>query len=260
MTGLVVSGASVVAGGKTIVQDVQFTALQGHVTGLIGPNGAGKSSLMRAVLGLQTLACGTAIFEGKDLPAMPRRERARICSYVEQSGSTEAQLSGRDVVMLGRIPFQSVWQTSPSSDDDHAVTEALDLVGMTDFASRLYHTLSGGEQQRLQIARTFAQQPRLLVLDEPTNHLDIHAQLNILALLQKRAAAGVTVLVSLHDLNMAAAFCDSLVVLSQGRVFAHGAPEAVLNPELLKKVYQVDAKVLQHPHTGRPLLAYDSPL
>ena len=131
---------------------------------------------------------------------------------------------------------------------------------MTAFANRLYHTLSGGEQQRLQIARAVAQQPRLLVLDEPTNHLDIHAQLNILALLRKQAAAGATVLVSLHDLNMAAAFCDSLVVLSQGQVFAQGVPQAVLTPELLRQVYQVDASVLQHPHTGRPLLAYDSPL
>lgn len=260
MSGLIVSDASISAGGKTIVDRVDLTAAQGHVTGLIGPNGAGKSSLMRAILGLQPLHAGSVHFGGTDLLALGRRDRARISAFVEQSGATDAHISARDVVMLGRIPFQSVWQTSPSPSDELAVAEALEAVGMATYGSQPYETLSGGEQQRVQIARALAQQPSLLVLDEPTNHLDIHAQLGVLALLQKRAEAGATVLVSLHDLNMAAAFCHALVVLDQGKVVAQGTPEAVLTADLLKRVYQVDASVLPHPSTGRPLLAYNFPL
>jgi iron complex transport system ATP-binding protein len=161
--------------------------------------------------------------------------------------------------MLGRIPFQSIWQTVPSAEDENAVAAALEAVGMSSLAERSYGTLSGGEQQRMQLARALAQQPRLLVLDEPTNHLDIHAQLTTLALLQALARAGATVLLSLHDLNLAAAFCDSLVVLHSGRVVAQGQPKAVLTPALLRDVYEVQASVLPHPLTGRPLLAFDAP-
>ena len=259
MTGLTVSEISVAAGSKTILDGVSLSALPGQLTGLIGPNGAGKSTLMRATLGLQIPSGGTIRFDGEDLPAMPRRDRAKISAFVEQSGTTESHLSGRDVVMLGRIPFQSVWQATPSAEDRLAVADALEAVNMTSFADRLYQTLSGGEQQRLQIARALAQQPRLLVLDEPTNHLDVHAQLTALALLQKRARAGATVLLALHDLNLAAAFCDSLVVLHRGKVVAQGVPDAVLTPRMLRDVYEVDASVLRHPATGLPILAYNAP-
>ena len=259
MSGLAVSEVRVTAGGKTILDGVSLSARPGQLTGLIGPNGAGKSTLMRATLGLQALAHGTIRFDGADLPAMSRRDRAKISAFVEQSGTTESHLSAQDVVMLGRIPFQSVWQATPSRDDEHAVAGALEAVNMTGFADRLYQTLSGGEQQRLQIARALAQQPRLLVLDEPTNHLDVHAQLTALALLQSRARAGATVLLALHDLNLAAAFCDSLAVLHGGKVVTQGVPEAVLTPGMLRDVYAVDTSVLRHPMTGRPILAYNAP-
>lgn len=259
MSGLVVSNASVIIAGKQLLDGVTLAALPGQLTGLIGPNGAGKSTLMRAALGLQPLAQGAIRFDGVSLPTMPRRDRARICAFVEQSGTTESHLSGRDVVLLGRIPFQSVWQATTSAEDQHAVDQALEAVNMTGFGNRLYQTLSGGEQQRLQIARALAQQPRLLVLDEPTNHLDVHAQLSTLELLRKLARAGATVLLALHDLNLAASFCDSLVVLHRGTVVGQGAPEAILDPKLLRDVYEVDASVFQHPITGRPILAYNGP-
>ena len=159
--------------------------------------------------------------------------------------------------LLGRIPFQSVWQSEPSTTDGLAIDAALASVGMAGFAGRHYHTLSGGEQQRLQVARALAQEPQLLVLDEPTNHLDVHAQLSILGLLRRRAQAGATVLLALHDLNLAAAFCDDLVVLHGGKLVTQGTPEAVLTPALLRDVYGVKASLLRHPGTGRPLIAYD---
>ena len=259
MSGLVVSGLNVLLGGRTILSNVALTAPPGTMTGLIGPNGAGKSTLMRAMLGLTPLTSGSVLFNRTNLLAMPGRSRAQLAAFVEQSGSTDARLTVRDVVMLGRIPFQSVWQSMPSLADMDEADSALLAVEMTDFADRLFHTLSGGEQQRVLIARALAQQPRLLILDEPTSHLDVHAQLTTLDLLRRRAQAGATVVLALHDLNLAAAFCDELVVLHDGKQVAQGSPEQVLTPALLRTVYGVDATLVKHPTTGRPLIAYDLP-
>lgn len=258
MSGLVVTGLGVTLAGKSIIEDIGLTAAAGSITGLIGPNGAGKSTLMRAMLGL-TPGTGSVTFDGADLLAMPSRIRARTVAFIEQSGSTDARLTARDVVSLGRIPFQSIWQATPSPTDLEEIKSALVAVDMAGFATRLYHTLSGGEQQRIQVARALAQQPRLLVLDEPTSHLDVHAQLSTLHLLRRRAEAGATVVLALHDLNLAAAYCDSLAVLHDGRVVASGTPDQVLTPALLRTVYDVQATLLQHPRTGRPLIAYDLP-
>lgn len=259
MSGLVVSNLSVTLAGKAILSDVSLTAAPGSMTGLIGPNGAGKSTLMRAMLKLTPLTTGTITFDGADLLAMPSRSRAQLTAFVEQSGSTDARLTAREVVMLGRIPFQSVWQSVPSPADLAEAETALAAVSMTAFADRLFHTLSGGEQQRILIARSLAQQPRLLILDEPTSHLDVHAQLTSLDLLRRRAQAGATVVLALHDLNLAAAFCNSLVVLHDGHQVGQGTLEQVLTPALLRTVYGVEATLLQHPKTGRPLIAYDLP-
>ncbi|HEY8577057.1 MAG TPA: ABC transporter ATP-binding protein [Devosia sp.] len=259
MTGLIVQNLDVALSGQSLVRDITFSAPVGAVTGLIGPNGAGKSTLMRAMLGLGPIGGGTVHFGGEDLLALPARQRAQRVAFVEQSNTTEARLAVGDVVLLGRIPFQSVWQFAPSAADVAMVEAALAAVGMLAFRDRLYHTLSGGEQQRVQIARALAQEPRLLVLDEPTSHLDIHAQLTMLDLLQQRARAGMTVVLALHDLNLAAAYCDQLVVLHGGATAAQGNPSEVLSPSLLKAVYGVAASVLPHPATGKPLIAYDLP-
>ena len=257
-TGLTVGDIRVRLGNQPILDGVDLAAPAGQLTGLIGPNGAGKSTLLRAILGLVP-ATGTVTFDGTDLLAMPRRARARLAAFVEQSSDSDARLSAREVAMLGRIPFQSVWQAAPSPEDEAQVDAALAAVDMTAFADRLYQTLSGGEQQRVQIARALAQQPRLLLLDEPTSHLDLHAQLATLDLLRRHAQAGATVLLALHDLNLAAAFCDSLVVLQGGRPAASGTPDQVLTPALLRTVYGVDATIVRHPRDGRPLIAYDLP-
>lgn len=257
--GLSVRGVSVQLGAQTILDAVDLTAAPGMVTGLIGPNGAGKSTLLHAILGLAPIESGTVSFGGTDLLAMPRRSRAQFAAFVEQSADTDARLTTREVVLLGRIPFQTVWQVSPSAEDMGLAEAALAAVDMLAFADRLYHTLSGGEQQRVQIARALAQQPRLLLLDEPTSHLDVHAQLATLALLHQRARAGGTILLALHDLNLAAGFCDALILLHDGRQVAAGPPEQVLTPALLRAVYGVDVTVLRHPRNGRPLIAYDLP-
>jgi len=253
---LAVENLSVTKGRKDILSGVSFTAPKGAITGLIGPNGAGKSTLLTALLGLIP-STGSACFEGNDLPTMPRRDRARLAAFVEQSANTEERLSVRDVVALGRIPHQSAFATTGGADDNTIIAAALAETGMTDFASRRFDTLSGGEQQRVHIARALAQEPRLLVLDEPTSHLDISAQLQLLALLRRRATRGMSVLIALHDLNLAARSCDHIVVLHHGKVAAQGAPQTVLTSAMLEAVYNVTARLLPDPVSGRPLIVYD---
>lgn len=260
MTGLVVRGATVRAGDRDILAGVDLSAPPGTITGLVGPNGAGKSTLISATLALRSLASGTILFDGADLPRMRARDRAKLCAYVEQFATTEDRLRARDVVALGRVPFQPDWQAVPSTADASIVDAALAETGTTAFATRLYHTLSGGERQRVQIARALAQQPRLLLLDEPTSHLDIQAQLQVLDVLHRRARAGCTVLLAIHDLNLAARYCGHLVAMKGGAVVAEGTPAAVLTPEILSDVYGVTATVVQLPGSQHLTVTYERPM
>ncbi|MFD2649735.1 ABC transporter ATP-binding protein [Devosia albogilva] len=256
MSGLVVTRLSVHGGEQTIVDAATLSAPAGQITGLVGPNGAGKSTMMRAALGLGETVGGEVHFAGADLLAMGRRERAKICAFVEQTATTETRITVREVVGLGRLPHQPSWQAEPSEKDETIVEQALAAVELSAFADRVFNTLSGGEQQRVHLARALAQQPRLLVLDEPTSHLDMRAQRHMLELLRGRATAGLTVLMAIHDLNLAAGYCDRLVVMNYGRIVAEGAPEDVLTPALLRDVYGIEASVIAHPVTGKPLIAY----
>jgi iron complex transport system ATP-binding protein len=259
MSGLEVFELSYAIGDKSLVEQISFRSEAGQITGLIGPNGAGKSTLLRSILGLLPKANGKVRFDGQDVWSLPRRERAKCIAFVEQSADTDARLTARDAVLLGRIPFQSMWQATTSAQDMAVADTALAAVGMTGLAEQLYQTLSGGEQQRVQIARALAQGPQLLLLDEPTSHLDIHAQLTTLNLMRERAQAGVAVVLAIHDLNLAAAYCDQLIVMHKGRLVAAGAPQDVLTPGLLRQVYGVDASVLAHPVLGHPVIAFALP-
>jgi iron complex transport system ATP-binding protein len=247
----------VVKAGKPILNGVTMAAPGGALTGLIGPNGAGKSTLLRALLGLEA-ATGSVTFEDHDLRSLPRRDRARLAAYVEQSSMTEDRVTVADVVGLGRMPFEAAWQSAPSEEDHAVIISALAETGMTGFATRRFSTLSGGEQQRVQVARALAQQPRLLLLDEPTSHLDIRAQLQLLALLQAKAKAGTTVVIAIHDLNLAARFCDHLVLMDHGTVVTEGAPATVLTPHLLLKIYGVRARLLPGSEPHRPSIVFDA--
>jgi len=255
MEGLQVAGTTIRRGGRSIVADVKFSAPAGKVTGLVGPNGAGKSTLISTIVGIERPEAGSLTFEGADLVAMSRRERAAICAYVEQSASTEERLSVADVVALGRIPHLPAWASGLAVDDEAVVAGALGKVDMAGFAARQFNTLSGGEQQRVHIARALAQEPKLLVLDEPTSHLDIRAQLQVLRLLGDLAGGGGTVLLALHDLNLALRFCDWLVVMDAGQVVAEGRPADVLGEDLLARVYGVRARLIEGP--SGPVIAYE---
>lgn len=258
-----VQGLSRVVGRQVLVHEASFAVPSGQITALVGPNGAGKSSLLRLVAATlpsdplpdrRSSAPARVELDGTDLLALRRRERARRVALVEQEVRAEFALTVRQVVELGRIPYQSVFGTG--AEDDAIVEDVLDRTGTRRYADRQIGTLSGGEQQRVQLARALAQQPDLLLLDEPTNHLDIRAQLDTLALLREVVTEqGLTVVAALHDLNHAAAHCDQVVVLEQGHVRAVG-PVETLHPGLIEAVYGVRVDVLTHPRTGRPLIAF----
>lgn len=254
MKGVQAKGLGIALGGRSIVSDVRFHAPAGQITALIGPNGAGKSTLLRLVGGILRSNQGDVTFDGQSLPAMSGPARAKIVALVEQDLATDAELNAQQAVMLGRIPFQSAWSRA-SRDDQAIVDEAMRATGCVSLAMRRYATLSGGERQKVQLARALAQQPSLILLDEPTNHLDIEAQLAMLTILKQRADDGATVLAALHDLNLAAG-CDHVVALDAGSIIAEGPPEAVLAPERISALYGVRAAVIAHPLTENPLIAF----
>ncbi|WP_280357781.1 ABC transporter ATP-binding protein [Nocardia otitidiscaviarum] len=226
-------------GGAIVVDSVSVHPEPGQTVGLLGPNGSGKSSLLRLLAGLAAPTAGTVELDGRDLRRIGRREVARAVAVVSQHADTNVDVTVRDVVRLGRIPHRGLFDTDRAADDA-AVAAALAHTGLEDKADRLWHRLSGGERQRVQIARALAQQPRELLLDEPTNHLDIHHQLELMALV---ARLPLTSVVALHDLNLAAMFCDHLIVLRDGRVMAAGTVREVLTTDLIAEVYQVCAEV-----------------
>jgi iron complex transport system ATP-binding protein len=257
VTGLATSRVHVRVDGTLLLDGVDCTAPAGGFTALIGPNGAGKSTLLRAIAASKP-ASGSIRFDDQELLTLTRRRRARLVALVEQDASTELALTVREVVSLGRTPYRSVWGDG-GAQDNAIVHDSLLATTMLPFAERDFTTLSGGERQRVLLAKALAQQPSLLLLDEPTNHLDISAQLSTLRLLASLAASGVTVLAALHDLALAAASSDFVVVLAHGRVVVAGPTAQILTPELIREVYGVPAVVLRHPATGRPVIAF-SPL
>ena len=256
-TGLDVERVDVRLDGTLVVDGISCSVPPGSVCALIGPNGAGKSTLLRAIATVEKPDAGTVSFDARSLHAMGRKARARLVSFVEQDATTELTLTAREVVALGRTPHQSLWQEE-SLRDRAVVADALQLAGVTEFAERDFTSLSGGECQRVLLAKALAQEPSLLLLDEPTNHLDISAGLATLELLGRLAASGVSVLAALHDLNLALAASDHVLVMHRGRAIAFGPTEETLTAELIGEVYGVRADVLEHPATGRPMVALSS--
>ncbi|UCB33414.1 ABC transporter ATP-binding protein (plasmid) [Duffyella gerundensis] len=234
-------------GKKLIVDEVSLSVSQGQTLGLLGPNGSGKSSLLRILAGLRRPDSGSVLLDGADIARMGKKQVARRVAFVEQHGATDANIRVEDVVKLGRTPHHSPF-SSWTVADDRIVTEALDRVEMADRRSQGWQSLSGGERQRVHIARALAQSPVEILLDEPTNHLDIHHQIQLMRLI---STLPVTSIVALHDLNHAAMFCDSLIIMQHGRIVASGTPDEVLTESLLMDVFQVEARVGVSPFHGK---------
>lgn len=239
-------------GGRLVVDGISLDPRPGETIGLLGPNGSGKSSLIRLLAGAVRPTSGEVTLDDTSLASVSRRETARAIAVVTQHADTVVDITVHDIVALGRIPHRGTFGGDRDADA-RAVAEALARTGLTPKAGELWHRLSGGEQQRVHIARALAQEPRELLLDEPTNHLDIRYQLDLLQLV---CELPVTTVVALHDLNLAAMFCDSLLILKDGRAVEAGPPSEVLTPELISHVYEVDATVRVDESTHRPVITF----
>ncbi|MEU8205840.1 ABC transporter ATP-binding protein [Streptosporangium sp. NPDC049046] len=245
---LTVENVSVRVGDRDLVRQVSFEVAEGEMLGLAGPNGAGKSTLLRTLYRARRPTGGRVLLDGEDVWRMPAGRLARQLAAVLQESGGDFELSVYDVVAMGRTPHKRAFD-GDNVADKAIIADALGRLDVADLAHAPFDRLSGGEKQRVLIARALAQRPTTMVLDEPTNHLDLRHQLDALNLVR---GLGVTAVVALHDLNMAAAFCDRVCVMDAGRVVALGTPADVLTPALLAEVYRVDAEVAIHSVTGVP--------
>jgi len=247
-----IAGLQVSIDDVCIVDGVDLTVGPGEMVGIIGPNGPGKSTLLRTIYRALKPTGGVVRLGDDDVWNISSKESARRTAVVTQETPSDFDFSVLEVVFMGRTPHKGVLGGDTDEDWD-IVAAALNQVGMLDMAARIYATLSGGEKQRVLLARALAQQSQVLVLDEPTNHLDIKAQLELLELVR---GLQVTTISALHELNLAASYCDRLYAVKQGKVVAAGPVATVLTPPFMADVFGVDAHCGIHPVTGRFHLAF----
>lgn len=240
------------ANGRPILADISFAIAQGEFVGLIGANGAGKSSLLRCLYKYIDNYQGTIRLNQTDIKAISAKLYAQQVAVVLQETPQVFQFTVRQLVAMGRVPFQS-WLSAVRNDDFIAVRKALQKVGLEEKIDHDFQSLSGGEKQRVMIAKAIIQNPTLLIMDEPTSHLDVKYQIQIMELAK---SLGITVIASFHDLNLAASICDSLIMLRQGQVAAYGKPHEVITEQNISHGFNVCASVQVHPQTQAPLVTY----
>ena len=234
---------------KALLERVHLHADQGQLVGLIGPNGAGKSTLLRAIAGVLRPQEGAVWLEGVELASIKSRDVAARLALVPQVAPHTHGFTVRELVLMGRYPHLGRFQIEGPADDAIA-REAMQLTETEEFAERTVDTLSGGERQRVFVSRALAQQPRVLLLDEPTANLDVLHKLRVLDLVRRLVDEGLTAVAAIHDLSMAARYCDLLVLLSNGQVLAEGTPEDVLVPDIIESAFGVRSAVYRDPATG----------
>ncbi|PWG65725.1 ATP-binding cassette domain-containing protein [Spiribacter halobius] len=239
--------------GRTLLGPVDLTLAAGQVHGLIGHNGSGKTSLLRLLARQQPCSSGHIRFAGRPLDAWPQRALAREIAYLAQSLPASTGLTVRELTALGRYPWHGALGRF-GAEDRAQVEDALALTDMQGLSERLVDTLSGGERQRAWIAMLVAQNARCLLLDEPISALDIAHQVDVMGLLQRLShERGLTVITVLHDVNMAARYCDELIALQAGRLIERGEPATILQPERLERIYGIPMGVMTHPRLGVPI-------
>ncbi|WP_305094573.1 ABC transporter ATP-binding protein [Prescottella sp. R16] len=242
------TGVTVEIGGRTLVDGVSIVAEPGSVVGVLGPNGSGKSTFLRTIFRSLRPDAGHVRLDGTDVWAESVKWSARQTAVVLQETPSDFPLTCAEIVRMGRTAHKRLLDADTAADAALCAA-AMELAEVTHLADRVFSHLSGGERQRVLIARALVQQPRVLIMDEPTNHLDLHHQLSLLDLTTR---LDTTVIVALHDLGLAARFCDTVVLLDGGRVVAQGAPADVFTVERIRDVYRVDVQIIEHPTTGRP--------
>ncbi|GAA1136309.1 MULTISPECIES: ABC transporter ATP-binding protein [Microbacterium] len=243
---------SVVRGGRTVLHGIDLEVGTGRIVGLLGPNGSGKSTLLRTLFSGRRPHRGRVEIDGADVSLMAPRALARTVSVMLQDSPSEFDLTVRETVLVGRSPHRPPFSRD-TPDDLRIVDDALRTADVHELGDRLVRRLSGGQRQRVMLARALAQSGEILVLDEPTNHLDIAHQLDLMRVV---SGLGTTVIAALHDLNIAAAFCDDVAVLDEGRIVAFGPPDAVLTPALVDEVFHVTARIAVEVDTGARAMTF----
>jgi iron complex transport system ATP-binding protein len=226
-------------GAAKILRDVSLSVNKNRFIGIIGPNGSGKSTFLKCIYRVLKPDAGSICLEQTPLDELTPRQSAKKLSVVAQRNQYDFDFTVRDIVLMGRSPHKKMMQRD-TAQDYAIVRAALARVGLSEMETRPFAALSGGEQQRVLLARALAQETPALILDEPTNHLDIKYQLHLLGTVR---ALNKTVIAAFHDLNIAAMYCDEIYVLKEGRIYTHGTPEAVLTRQMIKDVYDVDATI-----------------
>jgi iron complex transport system ATP-binding protein len=241
-------------GDAPVIGGLNVQVPDGQITTVIGPNGCGKSTLLRSLARLLRPKSGAVLLDGHDIASLPTKEVARTLGLLPQSPTAPAGLTVLELVSRGRHPHQS-WYRQWSNDDEQAVGEALELTDVADLADRPVDALSGGQRQRVWIAMTLAQQTELLLLDEPTTFLDLAHAIDVLDLVEDlRTTHGKTVVMVLHDLNLAARYSDRLVVMRDGAMLAEGSPAEVITPTVLQEAFGLRAQVISDPTGAGPLV------
>ncbi len=234
-----------------VLKDVSLSVEEGEFLGLMGPNGSGKTTLLRCIMNYLPSEAKAILVDMRPLHTLSPKELAKTFAVVPQSSATDFPFTVYDIVMMGRIPHIKSRLAVESREDDAIVREAMELTNTWQFANRLFSELSGGERQRVIVARAIAQRPKALLLDEPTVYLDISGQIEIMELIKKlNKEKGLTMIAVLHDVNLAARYCDRIALLNEGRLRAVGTPREVLTPEAMQSVYGVDVVVRKDPFSG----------
>lgn len=241
-------------GDKVALENVSLQIKPGEVLAVIGPNGAGKSTLIRAISGILPIDKGGVFYEKQDISHLNERDRARLLAVVPQASSLGGAFTVQQTVELGRTAFMN-WLGVAGEDDKRKVRRALEQTGLSDFAERRVAELSGGEQQRVFVARALAQDTPVMLLDEPTNHLDLQHQTHLLNLVKSLARENkLAVLMALHDLNMVSLYADHVALLVGGRLTAYGSPAEVLTEENINAAYHASVDIYVYPGDGRTLI------
>lgn len=239
-------------GSKTILHDISLAIQDKEFVGIIGPNGSGKSTFLKCLYRVLQPSGGKIYFDGSELSSLSHRDTALKMAVVAQHSTVNFDFSVLEMVLMGRSPYKGLLDRD-QLDDYEIARHALSEVGLSDFESRNFNTLSGGEQQRVILARALAQRTECLVLDEPTNHLDIKYQLELMTIVKRLDA---TVVSAIHDLNLAAIYCDRIIALKDGHIVCSGTPQEVLTAETIRHIYGVSAMVQTLPD-GRLNIIYN---